>query len=156
MRKLFELSKYLTLIPSLALVVGAVAMMGYGVYGTGRAIIEMLQGSLASPTVRFIELIDTFLVAVSLYVFAVGIYELFIGDLDVPDWLVIKHLHDLKQILGSLVILIMAIKFLTKLVEAKDTQALLFTGIAVAVVSAALIAFTRFDVLNSQSHQEPH
>ncbi|MCL4476091.1 MAG: YqhA family protein [Nitrospirae bacterium] len=87
---------------------------------------------------------DTFLIATALFIFAVGMYELFIKDVSLPQWLVIRNLHDLKVRLSSVIILVMTVIFLEHLVEWKDPQATLFYGIAVAVVSASLIAFSHF------------
>jgi len=87
---------------------------------------------------------DTFLIAIALLVFSVGIYELFIEDLSLPEWLVIHNLHDLKAKLGSIIILVMAVTFLKHLVEWRDPQGTYYFGISVAVVSAALIAFSHF------------
>jgi uncharacterized membrane protein YqhA len=86
---------------------------------------------------------DKFLIAVGLYIFAVGLYELFIGNLVLPAWLMVKTLHEVKSRLSSIIILVMAIVFLEHLVEWNDPQATLFYGIAVAVVAGGLIAFSQ-------------
>jgi uncharacterized membrane protein YqhA len=87
---------------------------------------------------------DVFLIATVLFIFAVGIYELFIGKLKLPDWLEIHNLHGLKVKISSVVIMVMGIIFLKHLVEWQDPQGTLFFGLGVAVVSAALIAFSYF------------
>jgi uncharacterized membrane protein YqhA len=61
-----------------------------------------------------------------------------------PEWLIIRNLHDLKVKLSSVIVLVMGIIFLEHLVEWKDPQGTLFFGTAVAVVSASLIAFGYF------------
>lgn len=53
-------------------------------------------------------------------------------------------LYELKAKLSSMIVLVMAVKFLQKLIEVKDAEALLQTGLAVAAVSAVLIAFGYF------------
>lgn len=79
-----------------------------------------------------------------LYIFALGMYELFIGSVNLPEWLIIRNLHDLKVKLSSVIILVMCITSLKHLVEWKDPQGTLFFGIAIAVVTVALIAFGYF------------
>ena len=101
-------------------------------------------GKDLSGAIALIEIMDIFLIATALLVFSVGIYELFIGDIELPEWLVIRNLHDLKAKLGSVIILVMAVTFLKHLVEWRDPQGTFYFGIAVAVVSAALIAFSHF------------
>lgn len=83
-------------------------------------------------------------IATALFIFAVGIYELFIEDPSLPEWFVIRNLHDLKAKLGSVIILVMAVTFLKHLVEWRDPHGTFYFGIAVAVVSASLIAFSHF------------
>jgi uncharacterized membrane protein YqhA len=87
---------------------------------------------------------DTFLIATALFLFSVGLYELFIEDLSLPSWLVVHDLHDLKQKLGSVIILVLAVIFLEHFAEGKDPLGTLYLGLAVAVVSASLIAFITF------------
>jgi uncharacterized membrane protein YqhA len=87
---------------------------------------------------------DVFLIATALLIFAIGLYELFIGDVPMPKWLVIHDLHDLKAKLGSVIILVLAVTFLKHLVEWKDPQGTLYFGLAVTLVSASLIVFGHF------------
>jgi uncharacterized membrane protein YqhA len=84
---------------------------------------------------------DIFLLATVLFIFAMGMYELFIESIELPEWLIINNLHDLKVKLSSVIILIIGITFLKHIVEWTDPEGTLFFGIAVAVVSASLIAF---------------
>jgi len=87
---------------------------------------------------------DIFLVATALLFFAVALYELFLGDLDLPAWLNVKNLDGLKAKLGSVAILIMAITFVERLIKWEKAQDTLFFGLAVAAVSLALVAFSHF------------
>jgi uncharacterized membrane protein YqhA len=88
--------------------------------------------------------VDSFLVATALLIFAVSLYELFIGKLDLPEWMLAHDLHDLKAKLSSMVVLVMGVKFLEKLLDVKDASALLQIGVATALMSAVLIAFGYF------------
>ena len=54
------------------------------------------------------------------------------------------NLYELKNKLSSMIVLVMAVKFLQKLIDIKDGTELLQRGVAVAVVSAALIGFGYF------------
>jgi len=53
-------------------------------------------------------------------------------------------LYELKTKLSSMIVLVMAVKFLQKLIETKDANELLLSGLATAAVSAVLIAFGYF------------
>ena len=87
---------------------------------------------------------DSFLIATALLIFAIGLYELFIEDVAMPKWLAVHSLHDLKAKLASVIVLVLAVNFLSHLVEWRDARETLEFGLAVAVVSAALIAFGHF------------
>ena len=53
-------------------------------------------------------------------------------------------LYDLKTKLSSMIVLVMAVKFLEKLLDVKSSNDLLQVGGAIALVSAVLIAFGYF------------
>ena len=144
MTKFLEKTRYLVIIAVFGLLVTALAAFGLGLLKTWDAAV-LIFGSLgrdAAVTVTLLEVVDGFLVATTLLIFALSLYELFIAELNVPDWMVAHNLHDLKARLSSMIVLVMAVKFVEKLAESKDAQSLLLTGIAVTVVSAALIAFS--------------
>jgi uncharacterized membrane protein YqhA len=144
MTKFMEKSRYLVIIAVFGLLVTALVAFGLGVLKTVDAAVLIFSslGRDAAVTVMLLEVVDSFLVATTLLLFALSLYELFIAELNVPDWMVAHNLHDLKARLSSMIVLVMAVKFVEKLAETKDAQSLLLTGIAVTVVSAALIAFS--------------
>jgi uncharacterized membrane protein YqhA len=80
----------------------------------------------------------------ALFIFAVGLYELFIEDSSPPQWLMVHNLHDLKQKLSGVIILVLAVTFLEHFVEWKDPLGTLYPGLAVAVVPAGLLTVSNF------------
>jgi uncharacterized membrane protein YqhA len=94
--------------------------------------------------ISLIELVDSFLIATVLFVFAVSMYELFINPLPLPDWMLAHNLQELKDKLGGVIILVMVVTFLEHLVEWKDPYDSMLFAVAVAVVSLVLIALGRF------------
>jgi uncharacterized membrane protein YqhA len=144
LKTLLEKSKYLILLAVIPSLLASASAFVWGMIKSARVIISIFTdiGAETSFTVSLIELMDVYLIATVLFIFAVGIYELFIGKLTLPDWLVIHNLHDLKVKLSSVVIMVMGIIFLKHLVEWQDPIGTLFFGLGVAVVSAALIAFS--------------
>lgn len=146
MEKILEKSKNLILIATISSLIASFAAFVWGAFKTVMVILNLFISHGKDPlaTIALIELMDIFLIATALFIFSVGMYELFIKDINLPDWLVIHNLHDLKAKLGSVIILVMAVTFLKHLVEWKDPQAILFNGIAIALVSASLIAFSLF------------
>ncbi len=136
----------MVLIAVVSTLVASAAAFVWGGIKTVKVLISILTSVGTDPTsgIALVELMDTFLIATVLFIFAMGMYELFFGDVSLPAWLVIRNLHDLKVKLSSVVILVMGIIFLEHLVEWKDPQGTLFFGIGVTVVSASLIAFGYF------------
>jgi uncharacterized membrane protein YqhA len=84
---------------------------------------------------------DIHLLSIILYIFSVGLYELFVGKLNVPEWLRITDIDQLKAKLASVVILILAITFTKKLVEWKNPVDTLLFALAIAVIIAVLIFY---------------
>lgn len=146
MTKFLAGTRYLAVIGMIALLVSALAAFGWGVVKTVDAVslIVTNPGHDAGITIALIEIVDVILIATTLLVFALGIYELVVADLPLPDWMQVHNLHDLKSKLGGLLVLVMAVKFLEKLAEWKNAQETLFFALAIAAISATLIAFSAF------------
>ena len=146
MKYILERSKYLALIGVIALLFAAVAAFAWGTLKTVDTISLVLSslGRDKAITVELIEIVDSFLIATALLIFSVSLYELFIDKLDLPEWMLAHNLYDLKTKLSSMIVLVMAVKFLEKLLDVKDPNALLQIGIATALMSAVLIAFGYF------------
>ena len=89
-----------------------------------------------------VEIADFFLLGTALYIVGVGLYELFIDDLDLPPWLVITSLEDLKQRLISVIVVALAVAFLAQVANWDGKADLLSFGLAIAAVVIALGAFT--------------
>jgi len=143
MKWIVEKARYLSYIPIGGMLVGVMAAIYVGAEKTIKVVqIAVLNYESNSPTLYVLfEALDSFLVAVALLVIAVSLYELFIGGLEVPDWMLVKNLHELKANFGSVLIPIMAVKFVQKLLQSESALETLYYGIAVALVSFALTAF---------------
>lgn len=146
MTKLIEKTKYIALVGVFSLLLASIAAFLWGVVKTFNAVLLIITsyGKDVHIVVGLIELVDCFLIATALFVFAVSMYELFISKLDLPSWMLAHNLHELKEKLGGVIILVMVVKFLEHLVEWKASSDVLYFAIAVAIVSAALIALGRF------------
>ncbi len=145
-KKSIEKSKSLILIAVTSSLLASTAAFVYGMIKTFTIIANFVTsyGKDALGVIALLGLMDTFLIATVLFIFAMGMYELFIDSIALPEWLIIRDLHDLKIKLSSVIILVMGIIFLEHLVEWKDSLGTLFFGTSVAVVSASLIAFSHY------------
>jgi uncharacterized membrane protein YqhA len=146
MKFILEKSKYLALVGVIALLFAAVAAFAWGTFKTVNTILLVFNslGRDKAITVELIEIVDSFLIATAVLIFATSLYELFIDKLDLPEWMLAHNLYELKTKLSSMIVLVMAVKFLEKLLDVKDADALLQIGIATALMSAVLIAFGYF------------
>ena len=146
MAKFLEKTRYLAFVGITSLLLASVAAFGWGAVKTYNAIMLIITsyGKDSYIAVSLIEIVDSFLIAIALQIFSVSMYELFVGKLSLPEWMLAHTLHELKTKLSSVIILVMAVKFLEHLVEWKNPTDSLFFAIAVSVVAATLIAFSHF------------
>jgi uncharacterized membrane protein YqhA len=151
MQFLIEKTRYLALIAVVGAIVSSVAAYVFGFIQTINVIIELISSAFHDDEVNisFIELMDTFLIATALLIFALGLYELFIGDANLPAWLVIHDFNGLKVKLSGVIILVLAVTFLKHLVKWEDPVGTLFFGIATGLIAAVLIFFNR-----SENHEK--
>lgn len=98
-----------------------------------------------TPFVQIIESVDTFLVALVLLIFAIGIYELFIGKFDPiirindkrPSWMRVTSIDDLKSSLVKVLLIAMIVGFYKQTLIVTDYQNLMFLAIGILLISAA-------------------
>ncbi|MEI7814270.1 MAG: YqhA family protein [Coriobacteriia bacterium] len=149
--KLASTTRYLVIAPIAGLFVAAVVLTAVAVVDVVKITIEVIGGHLQlnKTVVGFIEVADIFLLAVVLYIMALGLYELFIdSNLPLPEWLVVRSLEDLKEKLIGVVVVVLAIFFLGRVIESNDPQELLYLGVGIAAVIAALAYFAKSVLLH--------
>lgn len=145
MAKFLENCKYIVLVAVFALMIAAATTFLWGGVKTANFVLMLLRdvSNESLITLYLLQAVDIFLIGTVLLILSVGLYDLFIHKLNLPQWLEIDNLSKLKAKLSDVIILFMAIKFLEKLLTAKSAQDTLFIALAVAVVAAVLIAFNQ-------------
>ncbi len=146
--RLLSKSRYLIFAAVICTLVAATALLTYGVLETAAIVRSILDSSISGPKggkdliLASIELTDLFLLATVLYVIAVGLFELFVDDrLDLPAWLEIRDLHDLKEKLIGVIVVVLGVVFLGQVVTWDGERDLLGYGAGIALVIAALTWF---------------
>ncbi len=92
--------------------------------------------------VAAIEQADTVLIAAALLIIGIGLYELFIGQIkNVPHWLEVTTLDDLKEKLISLIVAVLAVNFFIYVSEWDGDGDILSLGLAIGAVVVALASF---------------
>ena len=147
MKTLLEKSKYLILVAVIGLLITYVFALFWASvksYDTWVEIISSL-GHSEKITVYLIKVIDGFLIAFVLYLLAASIFRMVIGELDIADHLVANSLPELKTKLSSLMVLVIAIRFIESLFDDKlDPTTLVYYAAASAIVGGMLIAFMAY------------
>ncbi len=144
MRRLIELSRYVVILPAIGSLVGGLILIVIGLWEMGSAAIKLLQTGvpLKESTVSVLASVDTLLLATVLLVIGYGLYELFVDEsLQLPAWLQINSLDDLKGKLIGVVVAVIAVVFLGELVEGKDSEATMRVGIGAGALVIALAVF---------------
>ena len=70
-------------------------------------------------------------------------YKLMVGPLNVPDYVKIETIDDLKSKLASILILIITITFTKEVVEWKNPLNTMYFAIAIALVGGLLIFYIK-------------
>ncbi len=144
-RFLLERSWVVVVVPALTLYVGAVVL---GLFGTVLAV-ETAVKAFRTPDGRdmtvlgpnVFSVIDVYLLAMVLYLFAIGLYSLFVHELEVPEWLKIRTVDELKAKLASVVVLFVAIAYVKVLVDWRNPQETLLFGVSTVLLMFALIHY---------------
>jgi uncharacterized membrane protein YqhA len=158
MKWLLENARYLSIIGILSLLVGALTALVQGAYKLYKtievAIYEDPKGD--STLVALFGCLDNFLVATALIVISVSLYELFIGKLEVPDWMLVRNLEELKAKFSYVVIPVMAVKFVQKVLESENSLETFYYGAGIALVVASLTAFNYVSEKEREAEYERH
>ena len=145
MRRIVELSRYVVILPSLGSLIGGVILIVIGLWEMAAAAIKLVQPGVAlkESTVSVLAAVDTLLLATVLLVIGYGLYELFVDDsVELPAWLQIHSLDDLKGKLIGVVVAVIAVVFLGELVKASDPEATMMFGLGAGALVLALAAFS--------------
>jgi uncharacterized membrane protein YqhA len=138
-------SRFLMLSGVLCLLTGAAVACTWGAIHVGEVVLALVRHErYLTGVVGLLHLLDAFLVAPTLLIVGVGIYELFIGPLKVPPALVVGTLHALKVKFASMLILLMSVIFVEHVISWDHPVATLAIGGGIVAVSLTLIIYTRW------------
>ena len=148
MTPLLGISRYLILLAVLGALLAATTLLVYGLIEGVQLVIQTIEYGEVSRkgakalALEFIEIIDLFLMGTVFYIVALGLYELFIdASVNLPEWLSIRTLDDLKNKLIAVVIVVLAVLFLGHVVTWDGEKDLMGLGVGIAAVIVALTWF---------------
>jgi uncharacterized membrane protein YqhA len=136
-------TRFLVLIPVLGLLILAATLFVLG----GISLIAFMFttiseiGAVADELIfQIVEFIHFFLIGTVLYITGMGLFQLFIQPLDLPNWLKIDDIEQLELNLVGVVVVIIGVNFLRVILEPRDLN-LLNYGVGYALPIAALSYF---------------
>ncbi len=140
------LTRYAVFVPAIASIIGALLLMAQGSWAMLMAVIDSVSDGygLKETIVEVLTAVDAILLGTVLLVIGYGLYELFIdADLDVPMWLRVNDLDDLKSKLIGVVVAIVAVVFVGVFVDSNRASDVISYGVGAGalVVGLAIFAF---------------
>jgi len=141
-------TRFMALVPTTGLLIGAVLVMIAGTWKTVALVIETVSNPSDTKhiLVGVVEAADTFLLGIVIYIIALGIFSLFIEDrVPLPEWLEFHNLEDLKEKLIGVVVVVLAVFFLGRVIEARsvDYLQIMYLGLGIAGMVVALGYFVK-------------
>jgi len=129
MKKTFDILRFTSWIAIVCSLLGSFLLFIVGAIKTYYALTTVLFGRVPNEslahldsadiaTAYLIKSLDTFLIALVLFIFAHGVYTLFISDKSVGNqkpvlkWIKTPNIGHLKNILGEVIVIILFVKFL--------------------------------------------
>lgn len=156
MKRILGLTRYAVVVPAIASIIGALLLMAQGSISMISVVIEAISNgsSLKESIVDVLTAIDAILLGTVLLVIGYGLYELFIdADIEVPLWLRVNNLDDLKSKLIGVVVAIIAVVFVGVFVDSNRSEDVISYGVGAGaiVVGLAIFAFaTRKEISESE------
>ncbi|MFM1973078.1 MAG: hypothetical protein RLZZ345_162 [Actinomycetota bacterium] len=144
MRKILGLTRYAVVVPAIASMVGALLLMAQGSIAIVSVVVEAVFNNsyLKVTIVDVLTAVDAILLGTVLLVIGYGLYELFVDDLiEVPSWLQVKDLDDLKSKLIGVVVAIISVVFVGVFVDANRADEVLAYGLGAGALVAGLALF---------------
>jgi uncharacterized membrane protein YqhA len=155
MKRILGLTRYAVVVPAMASIIGALLLMAQGSISMVMVVIDAIteESGLKETIVDVLTAVDAILLGTVLLVIGYGLYELFIdADIEVPLWLRVQDLDDLKSKLIGVVVAIVAVVFVGVFVDSNRAEDVISYGVGAGalVVGLAIFAYaTRKDTNKS-------
>jgi len=154
MKKPFYMFRYFSFIAIICSLLGSLLLFFIGAWKTYNAIKIIFfdyipegnehLNSIDNATIYIMKSLDTFLIALAFFIFAYGIFTLFISnkndieDKGVLKWISIPNIEHLKNILAKVIIIILFVIFLEVVIENINNLKWEFLIIPISVLLFAL------------------
>jgi len=144
MKRILGATRYAVVLPALASILGALLLMAQGSIEMIIVVFDTIfnESTLKETIVDVLTAVDAILLGTVLLVIGYGLYELFIDpDLDVPLWLRVHDLDDLKSKLIGVVVAIIAVVFVGVFVDSNRAADVISYGAGAGALILGLAVF---------------
>jgi uncharacterized membrane protein YqhA len=144
MRKILGLTRYAVFVPAVASIIGALLLMAQGSISILMIVVDAVLNNayLKETIVEVLTAVDAILLGTVLLVIGYGLYELFVDTrLEVPEWLEVRDLDDLKSKLIGVVVAIIAVVFVGVFVDVNRAADVVAYGVGAGALVAGLALF---------------
>ena len=145
MNRILAATRYIAIIPAIAAILGAILLMVQGSVAMMQVIIDVISDGtkLKITIVEVLTAVDAILLGTVLLVIGYGLYELFIDEnLEVPVWLQVHDLDDLKSKLIGVVVAIISVIFVGVYVDADRASDVISYGVGAGALVVGLAIFS--------------
>jgi uncharacterized membrane protein YqhA len=158
MRKILGATRYAVIVPSIASMIGALLLMAQGsiqmLVIVFRAAFE--QTALKDTIVDVLTAVDAILLGTVLLVIGYGLYELFVDThIQVPTWLQINDLDDLKSKLIGVVVAIISVIFVGVFVDSNRAGDVIAYGVGAGALVTGLAIFAWATKKSDRAKEKP-
>ena len=144
MKRILGLTRYAVVVPAMASIIGALLLMAQGSISMVMVVIDAIteESGLKETIVDVLTAVDAILLGTVLLVIGYGLYELFIdADIEVPLWLRVRDLDDLKSKLIGVVVAIVAVVFVGVFVDSNRAADVISYGVGAGALVVGLAIF---------------
>lgn len=144
MKRVLGLTRYVVFVPAIASIIGAILLMGQGSLEILKVVYSAVSSEygLKETIVEVLTAVDAILLGTVLLVIGYGLYELFIdAEIEVPLWLRVRDLDDLKSKLIGVVVAILGVVFVGVFVDSNRSEDVISYGVGAGALVAGLAIF---------------
>ncbi|MBM3722207.1 MAG: YqhA family protein [Actinobacteria bacterium] len=144
MKRVIGLTRYAVFVPALASIFGGILLMAQGSIAIAIVVVDAILNDLGlkETIVEVLTAIDAILLGTVILVIGYGLYELFIdANIDVPRWLRVRDLDELKSKLIGVVVAILAVVFVGVFVDSNRSDDVISYGVGAGALVLGLAVF---------------
>lgn len=144
--RFLEGSRFVVVIGATTAIVLAVASFAWSIVKAFAFVGLLFDGSRAEDAalVKLFQAVDVILIGTVMLILGLGLWELFVKDLDLPPALTTSSFDDLKAKIATTLVLVLVVQFLERFVQQARADDVLELGAAATLVGGLLVVYARW------------